>query len=62
MWKLQIVSSVIHAFACVWCVSSHEGKLELNVGCLPQSLSTLFLRQALSLNLELTGLAKLAGQ
>jgi hypothetical protein len=46
-------------------VSSHEYKLELDVRCLPQS-STVFLRWNFSLNLELnlelTGLAKLAGQ
>lgn len=44
------------------CVCMHVcGDQGQQLVSLPQSLSTLFLRQHLSLNLELTGLARLAG-
>lgn len=49
-----------HSLLCV-CKHTHTCA-EIHIGCLPQSLLTLFLNQVLSLNLERIDSARLAGQ
>lgn len=52
----------IHVGACT-CVCAYMWSSETDIGYLPQSLFTFsFLKQDLSLNLELIDLTKLAGQ
>lgn len=56
----ELVSKcALHMCACVW-VQMHTWRSEVDGRCLFQLLSTSFLRQYLSLNLEFTDLARLA--